>query len=202
MDENDVAKLYRSPPKNSETLPLWKTTTSQTIEWRPNQHSGLCVNSFEKTKFIVSNRKRALKSTKNPKDEYCTDFMEYNKKKSLNTCSDGGQKEKLIKNQPLNIEYQLLAVSYFKKIKALKMKKRRYTKQINLLYSELLKKKNLLIDEESHINSLDNDPKLFSIFVDTEMKKLKQNKKVYLTTKFKIKKILTKGLLKALKSEI
>lgn len=76
---------------------------------------------------------------------------------------------------------------------ALKLKRKTTrTTDIYSLYFKSLKKIN---KQEKNINLL-NDTTTFTAFIETQMKKLCSYKKVYLTTKYKIQKILMKAQLK------
>ncbi|XP_026820303.1 uncharacterized protein LOC113558919 isoform X2 [Rhopalosiphum maidis] len=180
---------------NSETLSLWKTATGQSIEWEPTQYSGLCGNHFEKTEYITNDGKGALKPTAVPTIKYCADFMGYSKKKSLNACIDAEQMDKSVKDKPVNIKCQPTKDSYLKKMKTLKNKKQRSTKDYDL---KLINQKIRLVKNVKNITSLLLEPLLFSVYIDDEMKKLKKHKEVYSTAKSQIKHVLKYEMLQVL----
>ncbi|XP_060845301.1 uncharacterized protein LOC132924879 [Rhopalosiphum padi] len=179
----------------TETLSLWKAATSQTIEWEPTQYSGLCDNHFEKTEYITNDGKGFLKPTAAPTIKYCADFMGYSKKKSLNACIDAEQMEKSVKDKPVNIKNQLTKDSYLKKMKTLKNKKQRSTKDNDL---KLMNQKIRFLKNVKNITYLLLEPLVFSVYIEDEMKKLKQHKEVYSTAKSQIKHVLKYGMLQAL----
>ncbi|XP_027849022.2 uncharacterized protein LOC114128653 [Aphis gossypii] len=88
-----------------------------------------------------------------------------------------------------------IADSNFKKIMALRLKKQRRTQDIYSLYFKTLKKRNFLLKHERKRSSFNNDTVSFATFIEAQMKDLRKNKKVYLTTKHKIQKILMKAQL-------
>uniref|UniRef100_A0A2S2PLA7 THAP-type domain-containing protein n=1 Tax=Schizaphis graminum TaxID=13262 RepID=A0A2S2PLA7_SCHGA len=190
MDKTDV-KLHRFPLMNSETLSLWKTATGQSMEYEPTQYNGLSDNHFEKTEYITNDKKDALKPTAIPTIKYCADFMGYSKKKSLNACIDAEQMEKSVKDKPENTKYQLTKDLCFKKMKTLKNKKQRCTKDNDL---KLMNQKIRFLKDVKNIKSLLLEPLLFSVYVEDEMEKLKKHKEVYSTAKSQIKHVLKNGI--------
>jgi len=78
---------------------------------------------------------------------------------------------------------------------ALRLKKQRRTQDIYSLYFKTLKKRNFLLKHERKRSSFNNDTVSFATFIEAQMKDLRKNKKVYLTTKHKIQKILMKAQL-------
>uniref|UniRef100_A0A2S2NK91 THAP domain-containing protein 1 n=1 Tax=Schizaphis graminum TaxID=13262 RepID=A0A2S2NK91_SCHGA len=93
----------------------------------------------------------------------------------------------------MNID-QSIADSNFNKIMASKLKKQRRTKDIYSLYFKSLKKKNFQ-KQQKNLSSFNNETASFAAFIEAQMKDLRKNKKVYLTTKHKIQKILMKAQL-------
>jgi len=77
---------------------------------------------------------------------------------------------------------------------ALKLKKQRRTKDIYSLYFKSLRKKNFQ-KQQKNLSSFNNETASFAAFIEAQMKDLRKNKKVYLTTKHKIQKILMKAQL-------
>jgi len=69
------------------------------------------------------------------------------------------------------------------------------TNDIYSLYFQSLIKKNLS-KQENTANSLDDDMLTFGAFIVTEMNELRPYRKLYLTTKHQIKKLLVKARLK------
>ncbi|XP_025201690.1 uncharacterized protein LOC112599140 [Melanaphis sacchari] len=97
--------------------------------------------------------------------------------------------------RPLNTNIeQSIADSNFNKIMALKLKKQRRTKDIYSLYFKALKKKKFQ-KQEKFLKSSNNETASFAAFIEAQMKDLRKNKRVYLTTKHKIQKILMKAQL-------
>lgn len=78
---------------------------------------------------------------------------------------------------------------------ALKLKKQRRTKNIYSLYFKSLKKK-ILHKHEKIINSFNDETASFGAFIEAQMKELRPHKKLYLTTKHKIQKVLMKAQLR------
>lgn len=79
---------------------------------------------------------------------------------------------------------------------ALKLKKQRRTKDIYALYFKALKKKRSR-KQEKYKNSFNNDDAdSFAAFIGAQMKELRAYRKVYLSAKHKIQKILMKAQLK------
>ncbi|XP_060836092.1 rho GTPase-activating protein gacZ-like isoform X2 [Rhopalosiphum padi] len=93
----------------------------------------------------------------------------------------------------MNID-QSIADSNFNKIMALKLKKQRRTKDIYSLYFKSLRKKNFQ-KQQKNLSSFNNETASFAAFIEAQMKDLRKNKQVYLTTKHKIQKILMKAQL-------
>jgi len=75
---------------------------------------------------------------------------------------------------------------------ASKLKKQRRTKDIYSLYFKTLKKKRLR-KQEKYKN---DDADTFAAFIGNQMKDLYPNRKVYLSAKHKIQKVLMKAQLK------
>ncbi|XP_060864561.1 THAP domain-containing protein 1-like isoform X1 [Metopolophium dirhodum] len=99
--------------------------------------------------------------------------------------------------EPLNMNIdQTTADLNFKKIMDLKLKKQLRTKNIYSLYFKALKKKRFP-KQEKYKNSFNNDDAdSFAAFIGAQMKDLRPYRKVYLSAKHKIQKILMKAQLK------
>jgi len=78
---------------------------------------------------------------------------------------------------------------------ALKLKRQRRTQDIYSLYFKSLKKRNFQ-KREKYINSINVETASFAAFIEAQMKELRSNRKIYLTTKHRIQKILMKAQLK------
>lgn len=81
----------------------------------------------------------------------------------------------------------------------LKLKKQRRTKDIYSMYFKTLIKKGTLRQDKSRektIQSFNDDSASFAAFIETQMKELRPYKRLYLSTKHKIQKILMKAQLK------
>ncbi|XP_022168469.1 uncharacterized protein LOC111032442 [Myzus persicae] len=84
----------------------------------------------------------------------------------------------------------------FKKIMALKLKKQRRTKDIYSLYFKTLKKKRFRKQEKYKQHYSNNDEDSFSTFIGAQMKELRPFRKVYLSAKHRIQKVLMQAQLK------
>lgn len=100
--DNVKVRLHRFPLTNPETLPVWIAATGREIGWKPCKSSRLCGNHFQKSEYIIGHGKNVLKTTSVPTIEHRVDVMKYSKKKSLNSCSDMEQTNKLLKDKPVD----------------------------------------------------------------------------------------------------
>jgi len=80
-------------------------------------------------------------------------------------------------------------------MKTLKNKKQRSTKDNDL---KLMNQKIRFLKNVKNITYLLLEPLVFSVYIEDEMKKLKQHKEVYSTAKSQIKHVLKYGMLQAL----
>jgi len=78
---------------------------------------------------------------------------------------------------------------------ASKITRQRRTKDIYSLYFKSLKKRSIH-KQEKNTNSFNNETASFGAFIEAQMKELRPYKKIYLTTKHKIQKILMRAQLK------
>lgn len=78
---------------------------------------------------------------------------------------------------------------------SLKLRRQRRTKDIYSLYFESLTKENVLKPEQMS-KSLNDDTDTFGAFIVAQLQELRPYKKLYVTTKHQIQKILMKAQLK------
>lgn len=76
------------------------------------------------------------------------------------------------------------------------LKRQKRTKDIYSLYFKSLRKRNEFKQERINIHSSSDDAAAFSVFIEAQMKELRPYRKIYLSTKHKIQKVLMKAQLK------
>lgn len=76
------------------------------------------------------------------------------------------------------------------------LKRQKRTKDIYSLYFKSLRKRNEFKQERINIHSSNDDAAAFSAFIEAQMKELRRHRKIYLSTKHKIQKVLMKAQLK------